>query len=63
MAGNLPLCLLVLVTFGSGFHTHFILMKQTLTKPLWKRSSLVTVSCITAYIDTNYDRDRTCFCN
>ena len=35
MVGNLPLCLLVLVTFGSGFHTHFIVMKQTLTKPLW----------------------------
>ena len=35
MVGKLPLCLLVLVTFGSGFQTHFILMKQTLTKPFW----------------------------
>ena len=31
----MPLCSLILLTFGSGFQTHFILMKQTLTKPFW----------------------------
>ena len=25
----------MLLTFGSGFQTHFKLMKQTLTKPFW----------------------------
>ena len=29
---KLPLCLLVLLTFGSGFQTHFIRMIKTLTK-------------------------------
>ena len=31
----MPDGLLVLVTFGPGFQTHFILMKLTLTKPCW----------------------------
>ena len=35
MVGKLPLCLLLLLTFGSGFQTHFILIKQALTKPFW----------------------------
>ena len=34
-ASSVPLCLLVPLTFGSGFQTHFILMKQTLTKSVW----------------------------
>ena len=32
---KLPLCLLVLCTFGSGFQTYFILMKQTFIKSNW----------------------------
>ena len=32
---KLPLCLLGLLTFGSGFQTNFILMTQTLTKSFW----------------------------
>ena len=32
---KLPLCLLILLTFGSGFQTHFILMTQTLTESFW----------------------------